>query len=71
MYLVLEGRMTVRKLLGPGMWVDDEGEMHVSIPDLLEAFGWPDDDEHRATCERVVRQVICEQYPGIKVREVE
>jgi hypothetical protein len=60
--------MSAPKLMGPGMWVDEANEMHVSIPELLEVFGWPDDDQHRATCERLVRQVVAEHFPGIPIR---
>jgi hypothetical protein len=44
-----------RKVFGPGVWIDDDGGMHFSVPDLLKHFGWPDDAEHRALVEQGIK----------------
>lgn len=41
--------------LGPGLWVDRHGHLHVSIAELLEAFDLPDTPDSRAEVERIVR----------------
>ena len=40
-------------------------------PQLLEAFGWPDDAEHRALVYQVVREVFSKQAPDAEIIEQE
>ncbi len=60
--------MTTR--LGAGVWVDDEGHMHFSVPELLEHFGWPHDAEHQAMVRSVIREELERRHgPGVQVIE--
>lgn len=49
-----------------GIWVDAKGNIHFSVPDLLDAFGWPHDEEHQGEVEDLVRQVLAENFPGAR-----
>lgn len=42
--------------IAPGIWEDKAGDIHFSVPELLEWFGWPDDDQHRALCQDAIRE---------------
>jgi hypothetical protein len=57
--------------LGPGMWADRHGVMHVSVPDFLTACGWPDDAAHRALVLQVVREVFGKRAPDCEIIEEE
>jgi hypothetical protein len=59
------------KRLSLGFWISEDGALHVSIPELLERFGWPDDAEHRAQCEEIVKDIIRNQYPNTPIEEVD
>lgn len=49
--------------VAPGLWIDREGGLHFSIPELLVVCGFPDDPEHRAIVEQAIREHISEQFP--------
>jgi len=53
--------------IAPGIWADAAGDLHFSVPELLAAFGWPDDAEHRASVEQVIEDVLRRQYPGVQI----
>jgi hypothetical protein len=53
------------------MWADADGNLHVSVPELLEVFGWPDDAEHREQVKETVRAVLARQYPGLPIIETD
>ena len=57
--------------LGPGIWVDRHEALHISVPELLEHFHWPDDDQHRALVLQVVREVFSKQAPHAEIIEQE
>lgn len=49
--------------LAPGFWVDADGALHVSIPELLEVFGLPDTEENRTALLARVEQQMHELLP--------
>ena len=57
----------LKERIGPGVWVDQAGALHWSIPELLTHFGWPDDAEHRQWVERVIKEKVLEQWPGTRI----
>lgn len=57
--------------LAPGAWVDRNGGLHFSVPELLEYFGWPDTPETRAECQAMMSKILRELCPGSNVIEQE
>lgn len=60
-----------KHLLGPGIWSEDDGSLHISLPEFLAALGWPDDDAHRAQAMDVIREVFTAQAPHASIEEVD
>ena len=50
--------------LAPGFWVDRDGALHVSIPELLALADLPDTPEDRAAVQRIVDDIIVEHLPA-------
>jgi len=44
--------------LAPGVYDDNAGGIHLFISEMLEANGWPDTPENRATLEHAAREVF-------------
>ena len=44
--------------LAPGVYDDNAGGIHLFLTEMLEANGWPDTAENRATLERAARDVF-------------
>jgi hypothetical protein len=59
-------RLKVKKILTPGIWLDQNDELHVSISDILDDLGWPHDDEHKTLVERQVQDFMIENFPGVR-----
>ena len=57
--------------LGPGVWVDRHGAMHVSVPELLAEFHLDDTPENRERVIRTVYEVFRQQAPEAKIVEQE
>lgn len=55
--------------LAPGLWRDRDGYMHVSVPELLVHFGWPDTAENRALLTRTVSAWLQGNFPESTVVE--
>ncbi len=62
----MDNRLKVKETICPGLWVDTNNELHVSITDILDHMGWPHDDEHKTFCEREIQKMIRKLQPGIK-----
>lgn len=62
----MDNRLKVKKILTPGIWVDTNDELHVSISDILDDLDWPHDDEHKTLVERQVQEFLIREIPGIK-----
>jgi hypothetical protein len=61
--------LTGMKKLGPGIYADGIGTMHLDVRELLEANGWPDTPENRAILEQQFREYC--RASGIPVIETE
>ena len=57
--------------LGPGAWVDKDGGLHFSVPELLAVFSWPDDAEHRGLVNQMIREVMAREAPRCEIIEQE
>ena len=64
----MDPKTATMKELAPGIWRDSDHHMHFSIPDMLDSFGWPHDDEHTAMVEQVIRDFLKTQYPNAKIQ---
>jgi hypothetical protein len=53
--------------IAPGIWADAAGDLHFSVPELLDHFGWPHDAEHIAMVEHVITESITKQFPGVPI----
>jgi hypothetical protein len=49
--------------VAPGIWIDREGHAHISVPELLAHFGWPDTPENREMIAEVAEDWFAETYP--------
>jgi hypothetical protein len=59
------------KRVGLGLYEDDDGALHLSIPELLAACGAQDTAENRALMVEVAREVVAQQFPGVPITETE
>jgi hypothetical protein len=57
----------VAKVLPAGSWVDVNGDLHVSVPDILAAVGLPHTPENEDIAVRVLRELLAEYVPGAEV----
>ena len=51
--------------LGPGLWRDRHGHLHVSLPELLIAFELEDTWANRTAVERIVREHWAAARPDV------
>jgi hypothetical protein len=49
--------------LMPGVWIDREGGLHFSIPEILKAEGIADTPEAREHARRMFEEMLREQQP--------
>lgn len=49
--------------LMPGVWIDREGGLHFSIPEILKAEGIADTPEAREHATRLFEEMLREQQP--------
>jgi len=61
-------RNQVKKILGPGVWVDANDALHFNVPELLNLFGLEDTPENHRIAVENIKQMIEEQSPGTPVR---
>lgn len=57
------------KRLEPGVYVDDEGALHLVLPEMLDAAGYADTPENRATLIDVAQAMFAEQGIPVEVDE--
>jgi len=51
--------------VAPGIWIDREGYVHISVPELLAHFGWPDTPENRAIGTEEIEAWFAENFPDM------
>ena len=52
------GELKQKDRIAPRIWIDTDGHTHISIPDILDHFGWPHDEEHKRGVEQVVHEML-------------
>lgn len=62
----MDNKLSVKAILAPGVWVDMNDELHVSVSDLLDEFGLEHTEENKAKCEREIQAAVRKSYPDIK-----
>jgi hypothetical protein len=55
--------------LGPGLWRDRHGDLHVSVVELLEAFDLEDTPENRARVEQIAEEQLCRPLGATVIRQ--
>lgn len=53
--------------LAPGVWIDREGALHFSVPDILEHLGLPNTDAGRESARRGIFAALREQCSDMTV----
>lgn len=48
-----------------GIWIDADGELHFSVPDLLDAFDLPNTPWNRHRIIRLIIRAFHDQFPDI------
>lgn len=49
---------TEKKRLGPGFWVDEDDNLHASLPELLEYFDLAHTEENEEQMAALIKQVM-------------
>jgi hypothetical protein len=62
-------RFRLKKRIAPGVWEDQNGAMHISIPELLKFFNIADTPENRDQMVRVAHEVIRVKVPNCRIVE--
>lgn len=57
--------------LAPGVWVDKEGGLHFSLPDILKDMNLPDTPENRAYVTTTLKEMLHKQTPRATIIERE
>jgi hypothetical protein len=63
------GRLLER--IAPGVYSDGRGTMHLAVPELLTAHGWPDTPENRDMVIDVARDLIASVNPNAPFTVIE
>lgn len=58
------GREIMLRRVAPGIWIDADGNSHLSIPELLALVELPDTEENRANVLRTIEDVIRKNNPS-------
>ena len=62
-------KCVVKEVLGAGVFVDTEENIHFSIPHMLEAFGWEDTEANRTLAVDLAREVSRDVFPDVPFEE--
>ena len=65
------GRNIMSRRVAPGIWIDADGNTHISAEELLELFNIPDTAENRRRVMAVVKETILQQNPQTHIVERE
>ncbi|HWQ34868.1 MAG TPA: hypothetical protein VNQ79_18640 [Blastocatellia bacterium] len=53
--------------LDPGVYVDEEGALHLDLAELLAAAGIAASRENMTLLEQAARELVAERFPGVPV----
>lgn len=59
-------RNQLKKRLGPGFWIDQNDNLHISLTELLEKFGLPETPENLAKMKETAKKILKEMRPDAK-----
>jgi hypothetical protein len=54
-----------RYLIGDFLWIDDNKDLGVDVPKMLEYMGQPDTRENRDLAAEALKEIFAELYPDI------
>ncbi len=57
--------------LRPGFYTDDQGDLHLDIPEILNALGVEDTPENRQEAAKMFAEELHRQLPHAEVHEVD
>ena len=57
--------------VGPGLYEDDGGALHIVLSEMLTLYGFADTPANREVLLEAARQLIEREYPGVPVTEVD
>ncbi len=57
--------------IAPGIWIDRDGGLHWSVPELLALVDLPDTPEHREAVTEMLRRTLRDQCPEATLIEQE
>lgn len=60
-------RNIVRKIIAPGIWIDEDGHSHWSLPDLLAHVELEDTSENRLKVAAMLEDLIVKQNPEAQI----
>ncbi len=60
-------RNEMAERLAPGIWKDQNGAVHINIPELMALFELEDTPENHARCRDIAEKVIRGQFPQAMV----
>lgn len=66
-----EGKNTIAYRLDEGAWVDTDGNLHFSVPDILAHFGVEDTPENRQVMMMQLQDILSKECPHAKIVERE
>ena len=64
-------QMAGAERLAPGVWLDREGYVHFSVPEILAHLGLPDTPDTRALVNRMAAETIAKVAPESVIVETE
>lgn len=51
----------------PGIWLDDEGNAHFSVPELLDLVGLPHTQENFEKLAQLIESLAREKWPLVQI----
>lgn len=60
-------RNQLKERIAPGLWIDKEDNLHVSVPEVLDELGWPHTQENKSLVNEVFEGLIRETQPEAKI----
>lgn len=58
-----------KKRYGPGVWEDEDGGLHFSVPELLAAFDLPHTPENEARMKATLHELLKEANPEALIKD--
>ena len=62
-----DNKNTMAANLGSGMWIDADGNLHFSIPDMLDSFGLPHTEENWNAMKQIAMEIVKKESPNTPI----